>query len=62
VLELSYDGQMRQAEIAELLGVPVGTVKSRTHYALFSLKAVWTSMDGSRSTGPPEELDRDRIT
>jgi DNA-directed RNA polymerase specialized sigma24 family protein len=30
---------MRLAEIAETLGVPVGTVKSRIHYATAALRA-----------------------
>lgn len=38
VLELSYDQELSQAQIAERLEVPVGTVKSRTFYALRALK------------------------
>ncbi len=38
VLELSYDHALSQAQIAERLGIPVGTVKSRTFYALSALK------------------------
>jgi RNA polymerase sigma-70 factor (ECF subfamily) len=34
VLELSYQGDLTQAEIASRLGVSIGTVKSRTYYAL----------------------------
>jgi hypothetical protein len=40
VLEVTYFGQLDQSETAALLGVPVGTVKSRTYYALRSLKAI----------------------
>ena len=38
VLELSYDQELSQAQIAERLEMPVGTVKSRTFYALRALK------------------------
>jgi len=55
VLELSYYGQLDQSEIAALLGVPVGTVKSRTYYALRSLKAV---LDGHR---PGAGSDRHQV-
>ena len=51
VLEFSYYGQLDQSEIAALLGVPVGTVKSRTHYALRSLKAI---LDEHRPGGGSE--------
>ncbi len=34
VLELSYDSDLPQVEIASRLGIPLGTVKSRTYHAL----------------------------
>ncbi len=37
-LELYYDRDVTQREIAERLGVPIGTVKTRTHYALRALR------------------------
>ena len=38
VIELAYDGQLTQREIAERLEVPLGTVKTRTYHALRELK------------------------
>lgn len=38
VLELSYRGDLRQADIAAIIGVPLGTVKTRTYYAMRALK------------------------
>jgi RNA polymerase sigma-70 factor (ECF subfamily) len=37
VLELVYDEDLKLAEIAERLGVPLGTVKTRSHHALRAL-------------------------
>lgn len=39
VLELSYRRDLKQAQIADQLGVPLGTVKTRTFHALRALKA-----------------------
>jgi RNA polymerase sigma-70 factor (ECF subfamily) len=38
VLDLTYTQGLKQAEIAERLGVPLGTVKTRTYHALRGLK------------------------
>lgn len=38
VLELSYRGDLKQTDIAQVLGIPVGTVKTRSYYALRALK------------------------
>jgi RNA polymerase sigma-70 factor (ECF subfamily) len=37
-LELAYQHDLSQSEIAERLGVPLGTVKSRTHTALRAMR------------------------
>lgn len=39
VLELSFDEDLPDKDIAERLGIPTGTVKSRTYYALRALRA-----------------------
>ncbi len=39
VLELTYDQALSQSQIAETLEVPIGTVKSRTYYAMRALRA-----------------------
>lgn len=38
VLELSYHGDLTQADIAAMLGIPIGTVKTRCYDALRALK------------------------
>jgi RNA polymerase sigma-70 factor, ECF subfamily len=38
VLELHYHGGLTQLQISETLGVPLGTVKTRTYHALRALK------------------------
>ena len=38
VIELTYGGGLTQAEIARQVGVPLGTVKTRTYHALRALK------------------------
>jgi len=38
ILELAYDEDLSQRQIAERLVLPLGTVKSRTHHALRALR------------------------
>ena len=42
VLELALLGELSQAEIADQLSIPLGTVKSRMFHALRRLRAAWT--------------------
>jgi len=39
VLELGYGGDLTQQQIADRLGVPLGTVKTRTYHALRALRS-----------------------
>jgi RNA polymerase sigma-70 factor (ECF subfamily) len=45
VLELSYRKGLKQSEIAEILDLPLGTVKTRTYYALRALKLALAERD-----------------
>ncbi|HSS12122.1 MAG TPA: sigma-70 family RNA polymerase sigma factor [Acidimicrobiales bacterium] len=45
VLELAYRDHLKQAEIAHRLGIPLGTVKTRTYHALRSLRAALEQRD-----------------
>jgi len=39
VLELHYERDLTQTQIAERLELPLGTVKTRTYYALRALRS-----------------------
>jgi len=55
VLELRLKQDLRYAEIAEMLGIPIGTVRSRLHHALRTLKSCVTSHP---TPNQPEALAR----
>jgi RNA polymerase sigma-70 factor (ECF subfamily) len=48
LLRLAYFEQLTQSEIAEHLNLPLGTVKSRTHHAMATLRA-WLREDAADS-------------
>lgn len=48
VLALAYDRELSYAEIASLLKIPIGTVKSRLHTAVASLRAMAVRLESTR--------------
>lgn len=51
VILLRFYQELSLAEIAGVLGIPVGTVKSRLHYGLKALHAVLVAGAGARARG-----------
>ncbi|EDX26526.1 RNA polymerase [Streptomyces sp. Mg1] len=58
VLTELYYRQLSVSEVADRLGIPAGTVKSRSHYALKALREVFQNSggrDGRRRGRPPQK-------
>ncbi|MFJ6795149.1 sigma-70 family RNA polymerase sigma factor [Streptomyces sp. NPDC091268] len=55
VLTELYYRQHSVAEAADSLGIPAGTVKSRSHYALKALRQVFTDGGANRPGRPPRQ-------
>jgi RNA polymerase sigma-70 factor (ECF subfamily) len=53
VLQLNYFQRMSYQQIAEVLGVPLGTVKSRLHAAVATFAEAWKASEpGGAARGP----------
>ena len=50
VLELKLQHELSYEEIADVLKVPIGTVRSRLHYAVLSLRAVLNPAQPTKQT------------
>lgn len=51
ILLLSYFQKLTYTQLADTLGIPIGTVKSRLHAAVASFAKAWQAMDGSEEQG-----------
>ena len=53
VVVLAYYQGLKYREIADVLGIPVGTVKSRLHAALVKLHEAWAESPPTAPDAPP---------
>ena len=59
VLLLAYFQRLSYVQIAEDLGIPLGTVKSRLHAAVAKFAANWKALNETRTTSPQSKNDPD---
>lgn len=55
VLELVYHHELNYPEIAEILGVPENTVKTRVFHARRRLRGLWPALSGRLAPDPRQE-------
>jgi RNA polymerase sigma-70 factor (ECF subfamily) len=57
ILLLAYFQKMSYAQIAEVSGIPLGTVKSRLHSAVAAFAKAWQDESGAASENDADDLD-----
>lgn len=60
VVNLVYYQGLKYREAADVLGIPVGTVKSRLHAAILKLNEAWTADQGANPRSSDRELGTGR--
>lgn len=56
ILAMKYVQEHRYEEIAEILGIPRGTVMSRLYHARMALREAWLKLDRDMDRSSPEKL------
>jgi len=51
VFRLVREAEMNVEDVADRLGIPAGTVKSRLHYATRTLRSQWQELENEQETG-----------
>lgn len=57
ILVLGYYQQLPYAEIAKILDIPIGTVKSRLHSAITRFAKLWRGRQHGSPTGHPSDVN-----
>ena len=60
-LVLRFSAELQYDEIAEILGCPLGTVKSRLHHGLAALRELLQNEGGEQWRQTPSHLDEDLV-
>ena len=61
VVILAYYQGLKYREIADILDIPVGTVKSRLHAALVKLQEAWAATPSTVSRSKPSEASNSSV-